>query len=76
MIKRALFVICLFFLQSYRLLAQSHSNSPYSDQAYDPVDNPEWYETPFLWIGIIIILGLVFFWLNRKGKRSNTRRYF
>lgn len=49
--------------------AQPESESPYSDQAYDPIDNPAWYETPFLYIGIVLMLA-VFIYLFVKGRRA------
>ncbi len=72
-IKSILLLLIIYFLNAVQATAQSHSNSPYSDQAYDPVDNPQWYETPFLWIGLIIILGLIFYLLYRKAERDRRR---
>ena len=49
--------------------AQPESESPYSDQAYDPIDTPAWYETPFLYIGIVIFLAAALY-LFVKGRRA------
>lgn len=49
--------------------AQPESESPYSDQVYDPVDNPAWYETPFLYIGIVVFVAAAIY-LFVKGRRA------
>ncbi len=50
-------------------LTQPESESPYSDQAYDPVDHPEWYETPFFWIGLVVF-GAALIYVLVKGRRA------
>ena len=50
-------------------LAQPESESYYSDQSFDPVDHPEWYETPFFWIGLVVF-GAVVIYLLVKGRRA------
>lgn len=69
MLKRTISYIFSIIFSVYQLAGQASSESPYSDQAYDPVQNPAWYETPFLWIGLVIILLLVFFWLRKQRKK-------
>jgi len=54
------------------LPGQPESESPYSDQAFDPIDNPAWYESVYLWVGIVLILFILFLFLRRSGKRSRT----
>lgn len=57
----------LFFLP---LPGQPESESPYSDQAFDPIDNPAWYESIYLWVGLVVVLFILFLLLRRSGKRS------
>lgn len=52
------------------LSAQPEEESIYSDQAYDPVDNPTWYESPYLWIGLIAVLAILLLFLRSKSRRS------
>ncbi len=52
------------------LPGQPESESPYSDQAFDPIDNPAWYESIYLWAGLVIVLFMLFLFLRRSGKRS------
>lgn len=60
--------IFILFLSITQLAAQASSGSPYSDQAYDPIKNPSWYETPFLWVGLVIVLLFLFFWIRKRKK--------
>lgn len=61
------------FLASFLLpllaFAQPESQSPYSDQAFDPVDHPEWYETPFFWVGVVVF-GAAILYMLIKGRRA------
>lgn len=70
MLRRKIFLILVSIITP--LIAgwpQPESESPYSNQAFDPVDNPEWYETPFLWVGVILFLGLLLYIRYKRGKR-------
>ncbi len=62
----------LFFLfigiPSFAAQAQPESESPYSSQAFDPVANPEWHESPFLWLGLVAVLLILFLLLRRKRR--------
>ncbi len=62
-------------LVSQILMAQSHSNSPYSDQAYDPEANPSWLETPFLWAGLILILVPIILLIRRQIKKPRKPNF-
>lgn len=60
----------LFLLVPAVLNAQTHSESVYSDQAYDPIDQPEWYETPYFWIGLVVALVILLLLLRQRSRRS------
>lgn len=47
-----------------------YGESPYSDQKYDPPTNPAWYESPYLWVGVVLALVLVGIILFRRSKRD------
>ncbi len=70
MLKRTISYLLSSLILIQSIIAQSSSESPYSDQAYDPVQNPAWYETPFLWIGLVMILLLTFLWLRKRAKKA------
>ena len=69
-IKKYLPTLGAFLLHALSLPAQPESESPYSDQAFDPIDNPAWYESIYLWVGLVIGLFILFLLLRRGGKRS------
>ena len=56
----------------YLSWAQPESESPYSDQAYDPPTGPAWYETPYLWVGLLIFLVAGFYLLFRQVRRRKA----
>ncbi len=77
-----------FFLRRFALLAslvllryhawtQSHSDSPYSDQAFDNPGPEPWYESPFFLAGIILALLGVWLFLRRANRRRgrNPREF-
>lgn len=74
MIKhRLLTVLSVFLLAIGAVFAQSapaSSDSPYSDQKYISPDEPAWYETPILWIGLalLIIVSVVLYVRNKKKR--------
>lgn len=42
--------------------APDYGSSPYSDQKYDGANHLAWYQEPFLWVGLILlilVIGLV-----------------
>jgi len=70
-----LLAICLLGL--FRLAyiqAQPESESPYSDQAFDPPESPAWYDTPFFYVGLIVFLGILLLILYRQGRNIRRRR--
>ena len=71
-IKRRFLAITiqLYLLIPALLNAQTHSESVYSDQAYDPTDLPEWYETPYFWIGLVVVLIIALLLLRQRSRRS------
>jgi LPXTG-motif cell wall-anchored protein len=74
MIKHRLFTLINFLLFAVGdLIAQgasAASDSPYSDQKYVPPDDPAWYETPTLWIGLaLLVIVLVVLYMRRKKER-------
>lgn len=71
--ERILTGVCLLWLSALPLAGQPESESPYSDQAYDPVDNPVWWETPFLWIGIVAFTLVLAFAIYRIGRRRRIK---
>lgn len=60
----------LMILHAHLLSAQPESESVYSDQAYDPIANPAWYESPYLWIGLVAILAIILLFLRQRSRRS------
>lgn len=73
-VKQFLFTITaqILLLVPALVNAQTHSESVYSDQAYDPVDQPEWYETPYFWVGLVVVLIIVLLLLRQRSRRSRT----
>jgi len=74
MIKHRLFTIISFLLFAVGSLfaqgAPASSDSPYSDQKYITPDDPAWYETPILWIGLaLLVIALVVLYIRRKKER-------
>lgn len=74
MIKhRLLYMISFLLLAIGDLAAQgasAASDSPYSDQRYATPDDPAWYETPVLWIGLaLLVIALVVLYTRRKKER-------
>lgn len=67
---RHLSAAVLLSLYTVILSAQPEEESIYSDQAYDPVDNPVWYESPYLWIGLVAILAIILLFLRSRSRRS------
>lgn len=67
--KRLLTTITAVFSTLVFALAQPESQSPYSDQAFDPPANPNWYETPYLWIGLLVFLAAGIYVMIR-GRRA------
>lgn len=64
-----LFFVFLVNLTTAVVYAQPESESPYSSQVYDPVDQPQWYETPILWVGLVLF-GVVLLYVLRKRQRA------
>ena len=69
-LKKRLLPLLAGLLYVLPLPGQPESESPYSDQAFDPIDNPAWYESIYLWAGLVIVLFMLFLFLRRSGKRS------
>ncbi len=70
---RSFFWLLVLSLLPLYLLAQSSSESPYSDQAFADDNNPSWYQTPFLWIGLLLFGGVIIYLLfGRKKSDTNT----
>ncbi|NBC06449.1 MAG: LPXTG cell wall anchor domain-containing protein [Bacteroidetes bacterium] len=74
MTKHRLFTIISFLLFAVGELtaqgAPAASDSPYSDQRYITPDDPAWYETPVLWIGLaLLVIALVVLYMRRKKER-------
>jgi len=57
-----------------RLQAQPESESPYSDQAFDPPEGPAWYDTPIFYAGLIVFLAILLLLLYRQGRNIRRRR--
>jgi LPXTG-motif cell wall-anchored protein len=50
--------------------APASSDSPYSDQRYIAPDEPAWYETPMLWIGLVLlVIVLAVLYVRRRKER-------
>lgn len=69
-LKKYSLMLGAILFSALSLPAQPESESPYSDQAFDPIDNPAWYESIYLWVGLVIGLFVLFLLLRRSGKRS------
>lgn len=70
LLKKYALMLGTILFSALSLPAQPESESPYSDQAFDPIDNPAWYESIYLWVGLVIGLFILFLLLRRGGKRS------
>jgi hypothetical protein len=70
-------LLAILFLGSFRLAplrAQPESESPYSDQAFDPPEDPAWYDTPFFYVGLILFLAVLLLLLYRQDRNIRRRR--
>lgn len=70
-IKKAYGVFAVVLLAASGLLAQ-HSNageSIYSDQEFDPIGKEAWYETPFLWVGLVMVVGVIVLFVLRSRRQ-------
>lgn len=47
-------------------VAQSSSESVYSDQAFDPPRVQPWYEDPIIWTAVILTAAVGYFWWKRR----------
>jgi len=72
--KRFFAFLGFICLQSVRLIAQApaSSDSPYSDQKFTPADEPAWYETPAIWIGIALLLIVLIVLYIRRNREQYT----
>lgn len=68
-LRRLSTTVLFFAISLIHAWAQPESQSPYSDQAFDPPVNPNWYETPYLWIGLLLFLGAGIYVMVR-GRRA------
>lgn len=66
--------IFLLFISGSALLAQApaSSDSPYSDQKFTPPDDPSWYETPSLWIALMLVVVVLTVLRMRKQQEKYT----
>lgn len=46
--------------------AQSSSESIYSDQAFDPIRVTPWYEDPFIWGAVLVLVTIAVLWYRRR----------
>lgn len=62
------FLSTLFFslLAFAQLMAQAASESPYSDQSYDPPANSSWYSDPLVTGGMILVAGIIVLYIWKK----------
>lgn len=50
--------------------APASSESPYSDQKFPTPDDPVWYETPTIWIALVLLLiVLIVLRIRRKQEK-------
>ncbi|WP_367390441.1 hypothetical protein [Lewinella sp. LCG006] len=59
--------LLLFLITVNQTLAQSSSESPYSDQTFDPAVHTTWHSHP-LTIGSIILIGAIILLVIRKKR--------
>ena len=53
--------------------AEGDEGDPFSGQSFDPPRNQQWYESPFLWLGLAGFLLVVFLLLRKTGKRKKRK---
>jgi|AntRauTorckE5430_2_1112549.scaffolds.fasta_scaffold07711_2 cell division protein FtsW (lipid II flippase) len=72
--NRLQYAVFLLLISGTTLIAQApaSSNSPYSDQKFTPPDNPAWYETPTLWIALILVVIVLIVMRMRKKQEKYT----
>ena len=64
--------LSLFFLGTFTLLAQADQESPYNVNSPTEKVPVEWYETPFLWLGLLVFILVGVLLYLRKGKSATT----
>lgn len=65
----------LFFLPLLSVLAQAEKPSPYKVNGPATKAEPSFWETPFLWIGLVIFgLALLLIFLRRNKKNATYNR--
>ena len=69
---QSLFWTLIIALLPLYLTAQSSSESIYSDQKFGDNQNPSWYRTPFLWIGLLLLVGFTIYYFVGKRKSGNA----
>ncbi len=62
----ALFV---FLTAAVAAIGQPESESPYSDQTFDPPTPAPWYESPLVWLALLFLVGLIVFMVQRRRRR-------
>ncbi len=68
--KRLSTIVLLLLASFHSVVAQTDSNSPYSDQAFDPNRAEPWYQSPFLWLGIVAIIAIIVYFLMKNRQSS------
>lgn len=66
------FFSALVFANSLTAQAPASSDSPYSDQRFATPDNPAWYETPSIWIALVLLLIVLIVLRMRKKQEKYT----
>ncbi|MEQ8705243.1 MAG: hypothetical protein RIC19_15055 [Phaeodactylibacter sp.] len=74
LIYRLRYVFFLLSSSASSLIAQTpaYSDSPYSDQKFTPPNDPAWYETPSLWIALVLMLIVLIVLRMRKSQEKYT----
>jgi len=67
-------LLFLLFLTAFTLFGQASNESPYNVNSATEKVATEWYETPFLWLGlaVFVLVGILLY--LRKGKSATTGR--
>lgn len=73
MMRRITFLLFLLFLGAMTIYGQADQASPYNVNG--PVDKVPvaWYETPILWIGLLVFALVGVLWYLRKGKTATNK---
>lgn len=62
----ALLILSFIYAQGQ---APDYGSSPYSDQKYDGANHLAWYQAPFLWVGLILLILVIGLVVARRRRK-------